>query len=538
MTTSTNANTAGPVRVDPVTSEIINNALVATAHEMNNVIVRTAFNPLLFDTKDFAIAVLSPDGELWAEDPGLTVFIGCLPATIKSGIAKIGRAHFRDGDVLIVNDPYLTGTHISDSTIYMPVVHEGELVAFVAVTAHWADIGGRTPGGWDMTSTELFQEGLCFTHQWLVREHEPVEDMLDFIAANVRFPDLVRGDLDAQISACRIGAARLVALCRRYGPETVRDSMTQVVESTKVAVAKHIAALPDGSYTQSVDMDYDGIDPDIRPRLSVTMTVRGDRVTATFDGTSGTAQSSMNVPAVGTRSAVLAAVKGLLAPLEMTNEGHFANIDFEFPADSLINPRRPAGCDSYGLVADAIGELTLMALSPLFPETGRAGSYQLFGVYLMRTNPAYGDPFIMIEPIVGGHGGHSAGDGSTVIFGLDGDTLNLPTEVMENRYPLRCLRYELALDSAGNGASRGGCGVLREYQILEEGTILTYANENTRSVLARGVDGGHDGQPSYLVLHPGTDREEVLKMRSNDAADLRPGDVLRTVSGGGGGWGV
>jgi N-methylhydantoinase B len=523
--------------LDPITGEVIRNAMVAIAQEMNNTIVRTAFNPLLFDTKDFGIAVLSGDGELWAEDSGLSVFIGCMPGTIKTGLAKIGPSGYGAGDVLIVNDPYLTGTHISDTTVYMPVIHEGRLLAFAAVTAHWADVGGRTPGGWDMTSSELFQEGVCFTHQWLVRGDEPVRDMFDLISANVRFPDIVRGDLDAQISACRTGVARIIAMCRRYGPDVVQASMDHVIQATARAMAERISALPDGTYSRSVTMDYDGLDRAIRPKVVVNLTIREDRIKASFDGTSSAARSSMNVPGIGTASQIFAVVKGLLAPVEATNAGHFANIDVDLPPNSLINPARPAGADSYGLVGVAVNELAQLALAPLFPDTSRAGSYQLFGIYLLRTDPRYGRPFIMIDPIDGGHGAHSQGDGSTLIFSGDGDTLNLPVEVMENRYPLRCLQFGFADGSPGEGAHRGGRGVVRDYQVLEPGTVLKYSNENTLNVLAQGVDGGTDGTASRIILRPGTAAVLVLTDRGNDGGELLPGDVVRTISGGGGGWG-
>ncbi|MEQ6898784.1 hydantoinase B/oxoprolinase family protein [Microbacterium sp. KR10-403] len=522
---------------DPITAEVVRNGLVAAANEMNNIIVRTAFNPLLFDTKDFGIAVLSADGELWAEDSGLTSFVGCMPATIQTGLRKHGAAHFRPGDVLIVNDPYLTGTHISDTTVYMPVHHEDALVAFVAVTAHWADVGGRTPGGWDMTSTELYQEGMCFTHQRLIAEDAPVDDLLDFISANVRFPEIVRGDLDAQIAACRAGAARVRALCERFGPGAVNSSMDRAIQSTASTVSERIAALPDGVHERSIVMDYDGIDQAARPVVAVQVAVDGDRIKVTFDGTSPTSQGSMNLTGIGTRSEVHAALKGLLAPLEPSNAGHFKNVDIELPQESLVNPTRPAGSDSFGFVAGALTEMIVNALAELFPETSRAGSYQLFGVHLIRTDPRHGEPFIMIDPLDGGHGAHSAGDGATAIFPGDGDTLNLPVEVLENRYPLRCLQYAYVDGSRGHGEHNGGYGLVRDYQVLEDGTILKYANENTKNVLSIGVAGGDDGEASRIILRPGESDEVVLTDRGNDAGELRAGDIVRTVSGGGGGWG-
>src|SRR5579872_6809349 len=185
--------------VDIVTAEIIRNALTAAAAEMSKTLVRTAYNPLLYEVQDFGLGIVSLDGHLWAEAPGITDFIGALPDTIKTGLAKFGPHGYAEGDVLIVNDPYLTGSHISDTCVYLPVFYGGELVAFAAATAHWADIGGKTPGGWCPDSTDVYQEGICFSHQKLVAAGRPNADLWNLIAGNVRYPDLVRGDLDAQI---------------------------------------------------------------------------------------------------------------------------------------------------------------------------------------------------------------------------------------------------------------------------------------------------------------------------------------------------
>ena len=165
-----------PAGVDVVTAEIVRNGLTSAALEMNKTLVRTAYNPLLYEVQDFGLGLISAEGLLWAEAPGVTVFLGAMPDTVKTGIEKWGR-DFAEGDVLIANDPYLTGTHISDTSVYVPVFHEGELVAFAIATAHWADIGGKTPGGWCPDSTDVYQEGLCFTHQKLVNAGTPNQDL-------------------------------------------------------------------------------------------------------------------------------------------------------------------------------------------------------------------------------------------------------------------------------------------------------------------------------------------------------------------------
>jgi N-methylhydantoinase B len=529
--------TTTPVKVDVVTAEIVRNGLTAAALEMNKTLVRTAYNPLLYEVQDFGLGLVSAEGLLWAEAPGVTVFLGAMPDTVKTGLAKWGREGFAEGDVVIANDPYLTGTHISDTSVYVPVFFDGEIVAFAIATAHWADIGGKTPGGWCPDSTDVYQEGLCFGHQKLIDAGAPNQDLWDFIEENVRFPTTVRGDLDAQIAACRQGAARVQALCAKYGNETVRESMRFAIEQTDAAVRREIEKIPDGTYSASVDMDHDGVLKDIRRHVSLTLTVEGDRIRVSFEGTSETAHGPINIPTIGTRSAVRAGVKGLLMPTDPTNEGHFLALDFDLPPGLVVTPQRPAPCDSYGYLGVVLMELTIRAMSAAVPERCPAGSYQLFGVYLFRVDPRDGTPFIFIDPVDGGHGARPHADGPSLIFMADGDTPNTPIEIVETRYPIRCERHSYLLDVEGAGAYRGGLGIARDFRVLEPGTYMQCAIENTRDMLARGLAGGGDADASRIVVWPGTDRETVLQERTSFFGPLAPGDVVSVRSGGGGGWG-
>jgi N-methylhydantoinase B len=528
--------TVSPPALDVVTAEIVRNGLTSAALEMNKTLVRTAYNPLLYEVQDFGLGIVSAEGLLWAEAPGVTVFLGAMPDTVKTGIEKWGR-DFADGDVVIANDPYLTGTHISDTSVYMPVFHEDELVAFAIATAHWADIGGKTPGGWCPDSTDVYQEGLCFTHQKLVDAWAPNQDLWDFIEANVRFPTTVRGDLDAQIAACRQGAARVQALCARYGVETVRESMSFAIEQTDAAIRREIEKVPDGTYSASIALDHDGVAKDIRRPVTVTLTVTGDRIHASFDGTSETATGPVNMPTIGTRSSVRAAVKGLLMPTDPTNEGHFLALDFDLPPGLMVTPQRPAPCDSYGYLGVVLMELTIRAMSQAVPERTPAGSYQLFGVYLFRVDPRDGTPFIFIDPIDGGHGARPTGDGPSLIFLADGDTPNTPIEILETRYPIRCDRHAYLPGVEGAGTYRGGLGIVRDFRVLERGTFMQCAIENTKDMLARGLDDGGDGDASRIVVWPDTDKEQVMQERTSFFGPLEPEDVVSVRSGGGGGWG-
>lgn len=523
--------------IDVVTAEIVRNGLASAALEMNKTLVRTAYNPLLYEVQDFGLGIVSSEGLLWAEAPGVTVFLGAMPDTVKTGLEKHGSDGFADGDVVIANDPYLTGTHISDTSVYMPVFHEGELVAFAIATAHWADIGGKTPGGWCPDSTDVYQEGLCFSHQKLLAAGEPNADLWEFLDLNVRFPTTVRGDLDAQVAACRQGAARVQALCAKYGSETVRAAMTYAIAQTDEAVRRQISGIPDGSYTAEVDMDHDGVVTDTPYRLSLSLTVADDRIRVSFEGTSATTRGPVNIPEIGTRSAVRAGLKGLLMPLDPTNEGHFLAFDFDVPPGLVVSPQRPAPCDSYGYAAVTLMELTIRAMSEAVPDRCSAGSYQLFGIYLFRVDPREGTPFIFIDPVDGGHGARPHADGPTLIFLADGDTPNTPVEVLETRYPIRCERHEYLPGVEGAGTRRGGLGIRRDFRVLEPGIYMQCAIENTRAPLPRGLDGGDDGRPSVIVVRPGAENEARVQERLSFFGPFEPGDVVSARSGGGGGWG-
>lgn len=521
--------------VDPITLEVIRGGLAAAATEMNRTLVRTAHNPLLYEVQDFGLGIVGADGRLWAEAPGIAGFISALSDTIRSGLAHHGPQGFNEGDVLIVNDPYLTGTHISDTSVYSPIVVDGLLVAFAIVTAHWADIGGKSPGGWAPDTTDVYQEGICFTHQRLRQAGAPNEDLLSLIETNVRVPELVRGDLAAQESACRRGIERVQRLCRRYGADTVTRAMSDVIDRTEAAMRRRILEIPDGVYARSIELDHDGVDRQVHPRIAVQIAITGDRLVVTFDGTTPATAGPINDP--GARTDVRCALKGLLAPYDVGNEGHVAPFEFEIEPGLLVSPERPAPVDSYGYVGVALIELVIGALAPVLPDRAPAGGYQIFGVDLWRVDPRAGEPFVFTDVHPGGAGARPTGDGPPLIFVGDGDTRNTPAEVIEQRYPLRMERHELLPAFGGPGRWRGGAGVARDYRILEPGIMLQFTIENVHDPLARGIDGGSDGRPGELVLDPGTDDEIVLTDRVTAYGPLAVGTVVSSRSGGGGGYG-
>jgi N-methylhydantoinase B len=522
---------------DIITAEVIRNGLIAAAQEMGTTLVRTAYNPLLYDVQDYGLAIVSADCETWAEAPGMTVFVGALPHTVGSGIAVHGIDGFEEGDVIIANDPYTTGNHISDVSIYMPVFFEGKLLAFTASVAHWADIGGKTPGGWCPDSVDVYQEGICFAHEKVMEAGKEVKGLWGVIKSNTRYPDIVIGDMQAQIASCRQGAERLQKLCSKYGFETVRDSMSLAIDSTEQDTRRHIREIPNGTYEAQQMMDHDGVIAGVPFPINIQLRIEDEEIHVSFTGTSEMRAGPVNAPEYAVRSVVRAAIKGVISPTEASNEGDFLPIKFDIPPGLVISPQRPAPVDSYGYVCIAAYELCMRAMSKAIPERCIAGGATLCMPTISRFDPRDGQPFILSDPFDVGNGARPNADAPTMAINVMGDVPNSPTEVVEMRYPLRIERFGLRTEVSGHGEYRGGAGIYRDYRVLEDGVTLFSALENTQETIAEGADAGGDGGPAQVVINPDENDEMVLNDRGPFPGILKAGDVISMRSGGGGGWG-
>lgn len=519
--------------VDVVRAEIIRNRLVAATEEMAKTMIRTAFNPLLYEVQDFSVTIMSAQGDMWAETPGVIVFSQAFPEAVRAGIRR-WNGEFAEGDVLIVNDPFETGTHISDTNVYMPVFVAGELVAFCGVAAHWADVGGKNPGGWCPDTTDTYQEGLCFRHQKIVAAGVRNDALWDLIACNVRVPDIVLGDLEAQIAACRQGAARIAALCNKYGTPVVRSSMDHVIEQTDKSMRAMIAALPDGEFGASIRLDSDGVDPDGDFLVCLKITIRGDRVHFSLHGSSPTARGPINLPAPCTKGILASSLKGILLPFDPCNAGHALCLDFDLPEQSLVNPVRPAPTDSYGYVIECLMDMMFRCFVNIVPDKCPAGGYQLTSAFFSRSQAKHGKPFIMMDPMHGGNGALHDRDGGTNQLTGNGDLPNTPIEITETRHPFRIELFEFAPEVAGVGKFRGGMGVRKDYRSLTDDVAASFVIENTKDPTAGGIEGGSDGKHGYLLIEPGSQDERRLDVRVGAIGPFPAGTLFRVVTGGGG----
>ncbi len=516
--------------LDPITRQVIRNALIAAAREMQTTLIKTAHNPLIYEVQDFGVVLTNRFGQMISEGSGLPGFLACLPPTIQSGL---NLTTFAEGDIVISNEPDDTGTHISDTVIYMPVFYKGELVAFSAVMAHWADIGGMMPGGWCPNSVSLHQEGLIFSHNKLYNAGVLNKELNRFVMRNVRYPKIVEGDLNAKISACQTGARRYVALCERYGTQVVEKAMLETFDLSEARMRSEIASLPNGIYTAEGYIDHDGITKQKRHRLQVSVTVTDDEMHIDWTGTDPVAKGPINHPLVGTAALCATTLKSLTMPLDPTNEGHLRPLKVTAPRNTLVSAYYPAPCDSYGYVAEVLVHLIIRALAEAIPERCPATTYQMCAYSLSREGEG---GFIGGEPVDGGGGAFPYDDGPTgIMFAGNGDAPNTPVEVLESRYPMRMNEYSINLEHRGIGKYRGGYGVVREFEILADNIDFTTSTENNKNLLW-GLAGGGESGVTTVYVNPRSENTIVLHERV-DFYPLNSGDTVRILSPNGGGWG-
>ena len=522
-------------RIDPITLEVIRHASIAAAEEMKTNLMRTAHNPIIYEVLDFSCGVFDHQGNMIAQADGLPIFLGNLAAAIRVVIDDIGLENFRPGDLYLINDPYATGTHVNDLTTVNPVFDDdGEIIAFTSARAHWLDIGAKDPGG-SIDSTDVVQEGLWFRSVQLYEEGKLNESIWRIIQYNVRYTRSMLGDLQAQVAASRTGEKRIQEIFRRHGRATVRAAIEELFKQGEQRARASIRAMKDGAYEAESQLDDDclGNGP---LAVKVKVIVAGDTLTVDLTGSHGQNIGPVNCGLPATLSACRMAFKSLTAPDAPVTEGDFVPLELNVPENNMFNASYPAPTFMYGTHLILLSDVIMKALSKALPDKVIAGHYgNLCGFMIVGIDPRTKQMYIHQEPENGGWGAGPHGDGeSALIFSLDGDTRNIPAEVIENRFPIRMERHELRQDSGGPGKNRGGLGLLREYRILDHEAHMT-------CIMDRKVDppwGLRDGKAAAhcrTVVNPETDREVVHQKAMRQL--VRDGDLISVQTGGGGGWG-
>ena len=521
--------------VDPVTLEVVRNALVAIVREMTDNLIRTAYSPIAAEIKDFSVGLLDVEGNSISQAPnGLPLFVADLGVTIKSGLEAFAEEGFENGDVVLSNDSATNGQHLNNMVVFTPIVIDGELIAFPAVRSHWIDVGGMIVGSIPVNSRDIFSEGVQIPYLKVYRAGKPDQSILRLLEANTRFPELNMGDMRAQISACRLGERRFRDLIDRYGKEMVLGCIRRIWDEAEIISRRAVESIPDGTYEAGCRLDNDGITLDRPVPLKVKVIVEGSDVTVDFSDMPPQVAGPYNSRASVTIARV--AFKYLTTPYLAANEGAFRNLDVVCPEGTIISAdgRAPMGWFNMAIVSSI--DLILQALHPALPERITAGNPDNIGTASVTgIDPRNGRLFQTFIPYVGGWGAQPHHDGTSGVVSLvQGDVRVMPVEVQEALFPIRVTEFALREDSGGPGTWRGGLGVVTGHEVLVD---CDYNAQFERTIDGPwGLAGGKPGRVSRNMIRS-RNGEEVTPPFKTNAYRLKAGEVEYLYSAGGGGFG-
>jgi N-methylhydantoinase B len=518
--------------VDGATVEVIRSYLVSVAEEMRVTLIRTAFNPVIYEVLDFGISVYDGDLELVAEAPGVTRFVGANDYAIRKGVEYVGVENLERGDVVVLNYPYWNSAHTYDATLFAAVfAPRGERpVAYLVVRAHWLDLGAKDPG-YVLDSTDVHQEGLIFPGTKVVKGGKPDREILELIRFNSRMPEAVLGDLNAQIAAIRTGERRLLELFEKFGEEAIAAAVATILDHGERTARRQLAMLPEGSWTAVDWINDDGLS-DEPLKLQVTVTIADGEFVVDWAGSAPVARGPVNLPFGSTISTCRMAFKGLTSPGEPTNGGQLRPLVVRAEPGTLMHAVYPA--PTFTLWAGMVAlELIFKALAQGAPDAVPASSGgELPGYMMVGIHPDTGRLFAISNGESIGWGATAGHDGADLLNHLCQTVVrNTPIEVMEAKTTMFFERAEAIRDSGGAGRRRGGVGMRRDIRFVGPGELLAVTKKSTAPW---GLDGGGEPEANRMIAYPDTPRERRVTTRR---VAVESGDRFRVLSAGGGGRG-
>jgi N-methylhydantoinase B len=521
-------------RISPFELEVVKSAFETIADELAIIIMRTSCSSIVRDAIDYSTALCDATGRTLAQGATTPLHLGSFHDAMRNLVATQADT-VAPGDIFIFNDPYLAaGQHLPDIYIVRPIFIGGRIEGWATTVAHQNDIGGIVPGSNSIGSTEIFQEGLRLPLLKLVDAGRENTAIWDILAANVRVPDKVIGDVKAQVAACLVGEREFAKLFARWEPARFRAACVEIHDYAERLTRAEIADIPDGVYR--FENHIDGLGDDPRPiPFRVALTVRADEITVDWTGTSPEVRAGINAPMPFTHAASYAAIRSVLSPDIPNAQGFTRPIRVIAPAGSIVNPRPPAACGARGITGFRMMDCVMGALAQALP--GRVPADGSGGSTLPTIGGRQdGKPFIFVETIMGAWGGSPAQDGQDAVAHLGANQSNVPVETIEADYPLRVESYGFVADSGGPGRHRGGMAIERVFRLLADEATLTVRSDKRRFP-PFGLAGGRPGSGSLNVVNPGTASERVLPVLITEPVPLRRGDVFRHVLASGGGWG-
>jgi N-methylhydantoinase B len=518
--------------VDPITFAVVKNALDTIVDDMAFAVMRTARSPIIRDVLDYSVTMCDAKGRILAQAKTVALHLGAVPDAVDVIIDKYA-ATVEPGDVIILNDPYEGGMHLPDIFMFKPIFHEKRLQGFSVVIAHHCDVGGRVPGSNAADSTEIFQEGIRIPPTKLYVRGEPNETLINIIKKNVRLPDLVMGDLDAQLATCNIGERELLRMIGRYGEENLQSYFDELLDYGERLTRQAIEAWPDGVYRFTDYIDNDGFSEDAIP-IQCAITVEGSKVSVDFAGSSPQVRGAINSTLSFVKSATYLSVRCALEADVPNNAGVYRCIEITAPEGSILNPRMPAPVAARALTGYRVVDCVLGALAQIAPKkVMAAGEGGNTVIALSGYAKGASEPFILVDMINGAWGGRFNKDGVEGVTNPSQNMSNMPIETLEARYPIVMEAYGFAEDSGGAGEYRGGLGLVREYRIEAEEVVAQIRSDRANHA-PYGLFGGGSGACSanYLRSDAG-----LSPLPSKFTRTLHRGAIIRHEQAGGGGYG-
>ena len=526
--------------IDPVTLAVNQNGLQQVCNEMDLAFCRAAFSPVISETMDRSDGIYHRDsGELIAQgELGLPVFVGTMQFSTQAVIDRVraDRVTLDEGDVFIVNDPYLGGTHLMDVKFVKPFFYRGALWCWLANTGHWPDVGGIVPGGFSANATEVEQEGLRLPPVKLYKRGELDKEFLSIILSNIRIADQRIGDIKAQAAALAIGERRLTGLLDRYGADTVDGAIGELKARAAQQMRAKIAAIPDGVYEGEAFVDSDGV---VNEPLRIAMRIakRGDTLTFDMAGSSPPCRGPMNSVLATTKSSVYLAIKHVFPDVPI-NSGTFEPLEIIDPEGTFLYakyPRPVSGCAAE--VSQRIAEAVFGALVKAIPDqmfaapAGTSGNLSVGG-----HDPVRNRSYVMYVISGGGYGGSAHGDGLSNGCSTIGISKTTPIEVMEQYYPVLFEEYSLHEGSGGPGEQRGGFGVNYKFRLRRGEARASMVMDHGRYG-PQGALGGADGGVNKVRVVQGSTPYHPPHLSKDQDIHLDAGDVIEVSTPGGGGYG-
>jgi len=523
--------------LDPVTLAVLKGRLEQIADEMDATLFRSAFNPIIAEAHDASHGLYHAEtGETLIQGKnGLPIFVGVMSFAVKAVIDKVAQeGGARDGDVLLFNDPYEGGTHLSDFKLVRPYFHQGRLFCYLASVGHWHDVGGNVPGNYNPVATECYQEGMLIPPVKLFDQGQFRPDILAIVQANSRLPGSLYGDLHGQINALELGVARLGALLAEYGAEILAQALVELKQRAAQLMTSHLRELPEGTYSAEDFLDNDGI-VDKPLRIGLDITLKDGRMTLDFSRTSPACAGPVNISRSTAIASCYVALKHVFRDVP-ANAGVLVPIDFVIPTESLLSVKAPKPVGGYTETILRVIDVVFVALSKAAPEKVNGCAYGTINALSLAGYRANQSRWVMFSFFGGGHGGHPDGDGLNHGNAPISTATIPPLEILEAAYPVRFTQWALRPDSGGPGRTRGGLGAIYEIELLEEKADVFLFGERGRYA----PPGVLEGLPGALnrFFYQQTDGEHSPPMASKMVGiKLARGQRVRLETPGGGGYG-